>query len=73
MHLETYGGVWSDVLNQADRVLCARPEQDAGGDEQGPLQSIVTMMNLARRSAAKGDFAQATTALNYWETLALHL
>ncbi|MEV5011444.1 hypothetical protein AB0K74_26435 [Streptomyces sp. NPDC056159] len=24
VHPETYGGVWSNVLNQADRVLCAR-------------------------------------------------
>jgi hypothetical protein len=65
---ETYGGVWSDVLDQADRVLRERLEPDA--DEDGPLPGILTMMSLARGSAAEGDLMQAASALGYCETLA---
>ncbi|MEV6028861.1 hypothetical protein [Streptomyces sp. NPDC052036] len=73
VRLETYGGVWSDVLDQADRVLCERLEHDADADEDAPLQGIVTMMDLACRSAAKGELSQAATALGYCETLSLGL
>jgi hypothetical protein len=59
---ETYGGVWSDVLDQAT-ACCERLQQDADADEDGPLQSMMTMMWLARRSAAKGDLLQAASAL----------
>ncbi|MFE2611850.1 hypothetical protein ACFXDI_53295 [Streptomyces mirabilis] len=67
---ETYGGVWSDVLDQAERVLNEHLEQDGDADEDGPLQSMMTMMWLARRSAAEGDLMQAASALGYCETLA---
>lgn len=62
---ETYDGVRSDVLDQADRVLRERLEQDADADEDGPLLGIVTMTWSARRSAAKGDLAKAAV-LSHW-------
>jgi hypothetical protein len=65
---ETYGGVWSDVLDQADRVLRQRLEPDT--DEDGPLPGILTMLWLARQSAAEGDLMQASSALGHCETLA---
>ncbi|MER7842278.1 hypothetical protein ABTY98_41985 [Streptomyces sp. NPDC096040] len=65
---ERYGGVW--VLEEGDRVLRERLEEDGDSDEGGPLQGIVTMMWLACRSAAEGDLMQAVTALAYCETLA---
>ncbi|MFD3485018.1 hypothetical protein [Streptomyces sp. NPDC058665] len=67
-----HGGAWSDVLDQADRALLARAEREAGG-EDSPLQSMVTMMGMACRSAAEGDLEQAAVALGYCETLALNL
>ncbi|MFF5475350.1 hypothetical protein [Streptomyces achromogenes] len=67
-----YGGAWSEVLNQADRVLLGRAEREAGG-EDSPLQSMLTMMGMASRSAAEGDLEQAAVALGYCETIALSL
>jgi hypothetical protein len=69
---ETYGGVWSEVLDQADRVLRERLAQDTDPDPDGgeSLQGIVTMMWLACQSAAKGDLLQAASALGLCETLA---
>ncbi|MFJ7496749.1 hypothetical protein ACIQZB_37445 [Streptomyces sp. NPDC097727] len=69
---ESFGGVWSEVLDQADRVLLDRAEREAGG-EDSPLQSMLTMMGLACRSAAEDDLKQATVALGYCETIALSL
>ncbi|WP_086752214.1 hypothetical protein, partial [Streptomyces griseiscabiei] len=66
-----YGGVWSDVLDQADRVLRERLEQDADADEDGPPEhSMLTMMWLARRAAAEGNLMQTASALGYCETVA---
>ncbi|WP_326693184.1 hypothetical protein OIE63_39340 (plasmid) [Streptomyces sp. NBC_01795] len=62
-------GAWPDFLDQAGRVLRDRLEQDDGADEDGPLQSIVMMMGMARRSAASDDLHQATISLGYCETL----
>ncbi|MGJ5899297.1 hypothetical protein ACSCBZ_46275 [Streptomyces niveiscabiei] len=62
-----YGDVWSDVLDQADRVLRERLEQDAGEDGE---HSMLTMMWLARRAAAEGNLMQAASALGYCETIA---
>ncbi|MEV7526186.1 hypothetical protein [Streptomyces sp. NPDC091371] len=69
-----FDGIWSDVLDQADRVLSASlDERQTAGNVDGPLQGIVTMLDMARRSAAEGDLAQAATALGYCETMALDL
>ncbi|MEU1520121.1 hypothetical protein ABZ490_49810 [Streptomyces sp. NPDC005811] len=69
-----YGGVWSDVLDQADRVLRERLEQDADEDGDGEdgdgEHSMLTMMWLACRAAAEGDLMQAASALGYCETIA---
>lgn len=69
---QAYGGVWSDVLDQADRVLLARAEESAPG-EDSPLQNMLAMMDVARRSAARGELAVAATSLGYCETIALKL
>ncbi|MGW6413472.1 hypothetical protein ACWF95_41680 [Streptomyces vinaceus] len=69
-----FDGVWSDVLEQADVVLNTRMwERRSVGDVSGPLHGIVTMIGMARRSAAEGDLALAATALGYCETMALNL
>ncbi|MET7898593.1 hypothetical protein [Streptomyces mirabilis] len=65
-----YGAVWSDVLDQADRVLRERLEQDADAGEDGPEHSMLTMMWLARRAAAEGNLMQTASALGYCETIA---
>ncbi|MGW4995682.1 hypothetical protein ACWEQ3_50450 [Streptomyces mirabilis] len=70
---ETYGGVWSDVLDQADRVLRERLEPGVDADEDGPLPGFLTMLWLARRSAAEDDLMQAVTALGYCETISKDL
>ncbi|WOT40627.1 hypothetical protein [Streptomyces coeruleorubidus] len=67
-----YGGVWSEILDQADRVLLARVEEAAAG-EDSPLQNMLVMMAVARRAAARGDLAVAATSLGYCETLAQRL
>ncbi|MEU7428728.1 hypothetical protein [Streptomyces sp. NPDC040750] len=36
-----YGGVWTDFLDQADRVLLTRVEEAAAAGEDGPLQSML--------------------------------
>ncbi|MFD4862872.1 MULTISPECIES: hypothetical protein [Streptomyces] len=48
-------------------------ERQTADDVCGPLQGMVTMIDMARRSAAEGDLAQAATALGYCETMALDL
>ena len=68
-----YGGTWSDVLDQADRVLLARVEEAEAAGEDSPLQNMLAMMDVARRSAAEGDLKVAATALGYCETLARSL
>ncbi|MEU7596564.1 hypothetical protein AB0B79_26550 [Streptomyces sp. NPDC039022] len=68
-----YGGAWSDVLDQADRVLLARAEAAEAADEDSPLQNMLAVMGVARRSAAEGDLGVAATALGYCETLAQSL
>ncbi|MET9324877.1 hypothetical protein ABZX75_32740 [Streptomyces sp. NPDC003038] len=71
---KAFGVVWSDVLDQADRVLSARlDERQTADDVSGSLHGLVTMIDMARRSAAEGDPAQAATALSYCETMALDL
>ncbi|WP_019074338.1 hypothetical protein [Streptomyces hokutonensis] len=70
---DTYGGVWYDVLEQAERVVRERLEQEGDADEDGPLQSIVTMMWFACRAANEGDLMQAAVSLGYCETLAQSL
>jgi hypothetical protein len=68
-----FGGVWADVLDQADRVLLARVEEAAAAGEDSPLQSMLAMMGVARRAAARGDLGVAATSLGYCETLAQSL
>ncbi|WP_327372256.1 hypothetical protein [Streptomyces sp. NBC_01217] len=73
MDPKTYGGVWADVLDQADRVLLARVEESAAAGEDSPLQNMLAMMGLACRSAAKGELGFAATSLGHCETIALNL
>ncbi|MFD5510724.1 hypothetical protein ACFWIB_23550 [Streptomyces sp. NPDC127051] len=62
------GGAWADVLDQADRVLLARVDEAAAAGEDGPLQNMLALMDVARRAAAKGDLGVAATSLAYCET-----
>ncbi|MGW1776213.1 hypothetical protein [Streptomyces sp. NPDC002104] len=68
-----YGGVWSDVLDQADRVLLARVEEAGAEGDDDPLQNMLAVMGVACRSAAQGDLAVAATSLGHCETIALSL
>jgi hypothetical protein len=68
-----YGGVWCEVLGQADRVLHAWVEKAEAVGEDSPLQSMLTVMAAARRSAVEGDLGAAATAFGYCETLAQRL
>ncbi|MGW7200721.1 hypothetical protein [Streptomyces chryseus] len=69
-----YGGVWSDVLHHADRVLRARiAEAESAGGEASPLRSMLPSIASARRSAARGEFGVAATGLGCCETLAQYL
>ncbi|MBK3603299.1 MULTISPECIES: hypothetical protein [unclassified Streptomyces] len=68
-----YGGVWSDFLDQADRLLLARVDEAAAAGEDSPLQNMLAMMAVARRTAAQGDLGVAATSLAYCETLASYL
>ncbi|MDX2993517.1 hypothetical protein [Streptomyces scabiei] len=68
-----YDGVWSEVLDQADRVLVARVEEAEAAGEESPLQSMLVMTDVARKAAARGDLGVATTSLAYCETLAMRL
>ncbi|MGR3875670.1 hypothetical protein ACUXZZ_44845 [Streptomyces graminifolii] len=70
---ETYGGVWPDVLDQAERVVRERLEQEGDADEDSPLQSVGTMLWFACRAAHEGDLIQAGVSLGYCETLAQSL
>ncbi|MFC4472396.1 hypothetical protein ACFPH6_49360 [Streptomyces xiangluensis] len=69
---QTLNGAWSDVLDQAYQVLHAREESSAGGEDE-TLQSIITMLSMARRNASEGNLHQATVSLGYCETLAQRL
>ena len=69
---EGFGGVWSEVLNEADRVLVARLEQETDGEGE-VLQGMLAMMDLACRSAAEDNLTQAATSLVLCETLTLRL
>ncbi|MFJ2565831.1 hypothetical protein ACIO02_23235 [Streptomyces sp. NPDC087568] len=68
-----YGGMWADFLDQADRVLLARVDEAAAVGEDSPLQNMLAMMDVARRTAAQGDLGVAATSLSYCETLASYL
>ncbi|WP_240512460.1 hypothetical protein [Streptomyces griseoruber] len=68
-----YGGVWSEVLEQADRVLVARVEEASAAGEESLLESMLVMTDVARKAAARGDLGVATTSLAYCETLASRL
>lgn len=71
---KAYGDIWSDVLDRPDRVLSARlDKRQTASHVEGALQGILTMLDMARRSAAEGDLTQAVTALGYCETMALDL
>lgn len=71
---DAFGGIWSEVLNEADRVLAARLEREADADREGEvLQGMLTMMDMACRSAAEDNLTQAVTSLALCETLALRL
>ncbi|MYS39133.1 hypothetical protein K388_07207 [Streptomyces sp. KhCrAH-43] len=65
--------VWSDVLDQADRVLLARVEEAGADGEDSPLQNMLAVMGLACRAAGEGDFEVAATSLGHCETLAQRL
>ncbi len=76
MRPDAFGGVWSEVLNEADRVLVARLEREASGEGEGEdevLQGMLALMDLACPSAAEGNLTQAVTSLVLCETLALRL
>ncbi|MGP3945177.1 hypothetical protein [Streptomyces sp. 6N106] len=63
---------WADLLEQAHQVLSARLEGH-DTDEDSPLASVETMVDMARRNATEGNLQQATVPLSYAETLALRL
>ncbi|MCX4775263.1 MULTISPECIES: hypothetical protein [unclassified Streptomyces] len=65
--------MWSDFLDQADRVLLARVEEAAAAGEDSPLQNMVASMAVALRTAAQGDLGVAATSLGHCETLAQYL
>ncbi|MEU9291938.1 hypothetical protein AB0D57_46985 [Streptomyces sp. NPDC048275] len=58
---ETYGGVWSDVRDQAERVLSEHLEQDGDADEDGPCGSmnpttvIVCLVGSGRRARSSSE------------------
>ncbi|MFI8308537.1 hypothetical protein ACIF80_35095 [Streptomyces sp. NPDC085927] len=64
-----HGGVWSGVLDQADGMLLARVEAVEAAGEDSPLQNMLAMMGVARRSTAEGDLGVTATVLGYCETL----
>ncbi|MET7356160.1 hypothetical protein [Streptomyces mirabilis] len=70
---QAYGGAWADFLDQADRILVARVEEAAAVGEDSPLQSMLAVMDVARRAAASGDLELAAASLGYCETLAARL
>jgi hypothetical protein len=67
---KTFGAVWPEVLEQADRVLRARLEE---GGEGELLNSIAMMLGMASEYAAEGDLRQATVPLTYCETMTQRL
>ncbi|MCX4553110.1 hypothetical protein [Streptomyces sp. NBC_01500] len=68
-----YGGVWSEVLDQAHRALRAQIEEAAASGEDSPLRNLLPSIASARRSPAKGDFEVAATGLGHCETFAQYL
>ncbi|MFD5159722.1 hypothetical protein ACFWMJ_16860 [Streptomyces hawaiiensis] len=59
---------WVDVLDQAYQMLDARAEASTDS-ENDPLQSVLLMMDMARRNAAEGDLFQAEHSLTLCESL----
>ncbi|BBJ47353.1 hypothetical protein SSPO_100710 [Streptomyces antimycoticus] len=66
---KAFGGVWSDVLDQASRVLPVRVEEAEAVGEDSPLQSVLPRIAAARRAAARSHLGAAATPLGYGETL----
>ncbi|GDY39153.1 hypothetical protein SANT12839_099190 [Streptomyces antimycoticus] len=64
------GGVWSDVLDQAERVLPVGFEEAEAVGGDSPLQSMPPMTAAARRAAAGSHLGAAATPLGCGETLA---
>ncbi|SCK54003.1 hypothetical protein YUYDRAFT_07075 [Streptomyces sp. ScaeMP-e48] len=69
---EAFGNVWSTVLNEADRVLVARQEEEADGEDK-VLHGMLAMMDLACRAAAEDNLTQAATSLVLCGSLAQSL
>ncbi|MFC8247402.1 hypothetical protein [Streptomyces chartreusis] len=62
---------WHDVLNQSKRVVLARLEKDSS--EDGPLQSLALMLDMAVQNASEGNLFQALVPLAYCETVSQEL
>jgi len=63
---------WYDVLDQSNRVVLARLEEDGGG-EDGPLQSLSMMLGMAVQNVSEGNPFQALVPLAYCETVSQEL
>jgi hypothetical protein len=68
----TRNDAWVDVLDQAYQVLNARAEASTDS-ENDPLQSVLLMMDMARRNAAVGNLFQAAHSLTLCESLVQRL
>ncbi|MFE6946136.1 hypothetical protein [Streptomyces chartreusis] len=62
---------WYDVLEQSNRVVLARLEEEGG--EDGPLQGLAMMLGMAVQSASEGNLFQALVPLSYCETVSQEL
>ncbi|MEV5779363.1 hypothetical protein AB0L49_50935 [Streptomyces antimycoticus] len=67
---KVFGGVWSDVLDQAERVLPVGFEEAEAVGGDSPLQSMPPRIAAARRAAAGSRLGAAATSLGCGETLA---
>ncbi|MFH8470414.1 hypothetical protein [Streptomyces sp. NPDC017991] len=68
---QTLKHFWYDVLDQSNRVVLARLEEDGG--EDGPLQSLSMMLGMAVQNASEGNLFQSLVPLAYCETVSQEL
>ncbi|MCG7526931.1 hypothetical protein MHW47_21090 [Streptomyces sp. OfavH-34-F] len=66
---QALGYIWSDVLDQADRVLLTLVEEAGADGEDSPLQIMLAVMGVACRAAGEGDLEVAAASLGHCETL----
>ncbi|WP_406729505.1 hypothetical protein WJ438_40350 [Streptomyces sp. GD-15H] len=65
---QALGHFWYDVLDQSNRVLLTRLEEDGGGEDE-PLQDLAMMLGMAVQNASEGNLFQALVPLAHCETL----